>query len=134
MHLAKSFESGLAIILIIAEHPKGVSVSARDIAHQLEVSPTYSQKLLRKLAVAGLVDASPGNNGGFKLGRPTGQISLADIITALEGKPHSFTDNGLVEKAMSEATTSKVNQAFQTADLVWQQVLSQTTLDRLIGS
>ena len=47
-------------------------------------APTVS-KLLKQLAQAGLVVSSRGINGGYRLARDAGRISIADIVTAMEG-------------------------------------------------
>lgn len=128
MKLSKSFELGLAVIVVIAKQPDNSAISAKEIAGRLQSSLTYSQKLLRKLVIAGLVKASSGSGGGFTLAKPATQISLADIVTALEDSPASFASAGLLEQAAGQTSASSTLHAFQTADLVWRQVLSQTTL------
>ena len=128
MKLSKSFELGLAVIVVIAKQPDNSAISAKEIAGRLQSSLTYSQKLLRKLVIAGLVKAASGSGGGFTLSRPAQQISLADIVVALDGNPTSFTSTDLFRTATSLTSLDKTRHAFQTADLVWQQVLSQTTL------
>ena len=132
MKLSKSFELGLAIILVIARQPNESTISAKEIASGLGESLTYSQKLLRKLVVAGLVRASSGSGGGFALAKPAAQISLADIVSALDGNIASFTSSGLLERTVSTTSSNNTSHAFQTADLVWQQVLSQTSLANLL--
>ena len=130
MKLSKSFELGLAIIIVITKQPDNSTISAREIA--LQSSLTYSQKLLRKFVVAGLVVATSGSGGGFTLAKPAAQISLADVVTALDGSVASFASSGLLERAVSATSSNSTSHAFQTADLVWQQVLSQTTLANLL--
>src|SRR5690349_21408010 len=46
--------------------------------------PTVS-KLLKQLAQAGLVASTRGINGGYRLARPPERITIADIVTAMEG-------------------------------------------------
>ena len=132
MKLSKSFELGLAIIIVIAKQPDNSTISAGEIANQLQSSLTYSQKLLRKFVVAGLVVATSGSGGGFTLAKPAAQISLADVVTALDGSVASFASSGLLERTVSTTSSNSTSHAFQTADLVWQQVLSQTTLANLL--
>lgn len=134
MHLAKSFESGLAIIIMIARQPENHAISAAKLVSQLDISLTYSQKLLRKLVVAELIKSTPGNGGGFVLAKPASAIKLSDVILALEGQPKSFVSGATLralDKHYSCATTQQTERAFQTADLVWMQVLSQTSLSDL---
>ena len=128
MKLSKSFELGLAVIVVIAKQPDNSAISAKEIADRLQSSLTYSQKLLRKLVIAGLAKAASGSGGGFTLSRPAQQISLADIVVALDGNPISFTSTDLFRAATGPTSLDKTHHAFQTADLVWRQVLSQTTL------
>ena len=70
MKLAKSFEQGVCLIAILATQAKAIPVLSRTLQRRLPTSMTYSQKLLRKLVVAGIVKSVPGNNGGFALARP----------------------------------------------------------------
>ena len=60
-------------------------LSAQDVAAcaRLEL-PTVS-KLLKQLAHAGLVDSFRGVNGGYRLAREAQQITIAQIVTAMEG-------------------------------------------------
>ena len=44
-----------------------------------------AQKLIGRLAAAGLLDTARGTGGGFRLARPPAAISLADIVEAVEG-------------------------------------------------
>lgn len=134
MKLARSFEQSIAIMITIAKQPVGNPIPANILASRLNLSPTYSQKILRKLVVAGLIKATPGANGGFVLARHPNQISIVDIMQAVDETKHTFHPTGILESAndSSEATTEQINRAFQTADLVWQQVLAQTSLSSIM--
>lgn len=81
------------VMTCIAAHPDDVLSTAQiaDEAH-LEL-PTVS-KLLKSLGHAGLVDSFRGVNGGYRLARPAREISLADIVEAMEG-PLGMTECSL---------------------------------------
>lgn len=134
MKLARSFEQSMAIMITIAGQTANNPVPANVLASKLNLSPTYSQKLLRKLVLAGLIKATPGANGGFVMARQPDQISIVDIMQAIDETRHTFHSTGVLELAndSSEATTVQINRAFQTADLVWQQVLAQTSLSSIM--
>ena len=121
-------------MITIAGQSANNPIPANALAGKLNLSPTYSQKLLRKLVVAGLIKATPGVNGGFVIARSPNQISIVDIMQAVDETKHTFHPTGILESAndSSEATTEQINRAFQTADLVWLQVLSQTKLSDLL--
>ena len=135
MKLARSFEQSIAIMITIAKQPAGNPIPANALASKLNLSPTYSQKLLRKLVLVGLIKATPGANGGFVLARHPNQISIVDIMQAVDETKHTFSSTGVLELAIDNGevrASEQVNRAFQTADLVWLQVLSQTKLSDLL--
>ena len=59
--------------------------NAAVIAGATGVPLPTAQKLVSRLAAAGLVESARGTGGGFRLSRPAAAISLADIIEAVEG-------------------------------------------------
>lgn len=135
MKLARSFEQSMAIMITIAGQTANNPVPANVLASKLNLSPTYSQKLLRRLVLAGLIKASPGVGGGFLMAKDANQISIVDIMQAVDETSHTFHPTGTLELAINSSgitATEKINRAFQTADLVWLQVLSQTKLSDLL--
>ena len=135
MKLARSFEQSMAIMIAVARQPANNPIPANALAGKLNLSPTYSQKLLRKLVLAGLIKASPGVGGGFLMAKDTNQISIVDIMQAVDETNHTFYSTGTLELAAGENKTGandRISRAFQTADLVWLQVLSQTKLSDLL--
>ncbi len=63
----------------------GARVSAQQLADETGLPVPTVQKLVSKLAAAGLLKSSRGLGGGLKLARPAAAISLADIVEAVEG-------------------------------------------------
>jgi len=56
-----------------------------NIAARQRIPLPYLEQIFSKLKRAGLVQAMRGPQGGYKLSRPVNDISLADIVTSLEG-------------------------------------------------
>jgi len=63
----------------------GTAQNARDIAHATHIALPTVSKILKVLARAELLISQRGAKGGYDLARPAEQISLADIINALDG-------------------------------------------------
>jgi Rrf2 family transcriptional regulator, iron-sulfur cluster assembly transcription factor len=63
---------------------KGRPVSLADIAHAQLLSLAYLEQLFGPLRRAGLVASARGPGGGYRLGRPPSQISIADIVDAVD--------------------------------------------------
>ena len=79
------------VIMVYLAKQGDTLCNARDIAsHTHLASPTVS-KLLKRLTASGLLLSVRGSNGGYRLQRPATEISIANIIDALEGK------SGLIE-------------------------------------
>jgi Rrf2 family protein len=68
-----------------ARHGGEARLSATLLAEETGVPLPTAQKLMGRLASAGLLTSARGTGGGFKLAREPGGISLADIIEAVEG-------------------------------------------------
>ena len=65
--------------------------SAADLASITGIPEPTVSKLLKQAAKGNVVTASRGVSGGYRLSRPTGEITVLDIIVAFEG-PISVTD------------------------------------------
>jgi Rrf2 family protein len=90
-HITTGVEYGLHCLLYLVDpldeiHP----ASVRDLADLQGVSVEYVAKLFTKLQKAGLVVATEGARGGFRLARPARTISVLDIIVAIDGDKPLF--------------------------------------------
>jgi len=65
-------------------------LSSRDIADLQVISPSFLAKIFPKLEKAGIVAASEGVRGGYRLARPADQITFLDIVDAIEGEKPLF--------------------------------------------
>jgi Rrf2 family protein len=63
----------------------GDMLTAEQIAHATGIPHNFLENILRDLRRAGLVESRRGQAGGYLLGRPADEISLADVIRAVEG-------------------------------------------------
>lgn len=64
---------------------EGARLNATLLADKTGVPLPTVQKLVSRLAAAGLIDSARGTGGGFRLARTADAISLADVIEAVEG-------------------------------------------------
>jgi Rrf2 family iron-sulfur cluster assembly transcriptional regulator len=68
----------------LAKHGEGGSVPLSAVAQRQQISLDYLEQLFLKLRRAGLVESTRGRHGGYKLQRPAGEISVAEIMQAVE--------------------------------------------------
>jgi FeS assembly SUF system regulator len=85
MRLTSLADYAVVVMAAAARRPAGARLSAGLLAEETGVPVPTAQKLMGRLAVAGLLESARGTGGGFRLARAASGISLADIIEAVEG-------------------------------------------------
>jgi len=91
IRLSKSADYGLMAMRHLAFMPKDCCCSARELAQGHGIPPALMAKLMQRLARRGLVAATHGIKGGYRIARPARSISLRDVIEAIDG-PLAMTD------------------------------------------
>ena len=85
MRLTHLADYAVVLMTAAARRPVDARLSATELAGETGVPLPTAQKLMGLLAGAGLLNSSRGAGGGFTLARPPKEISLADIVEAVEG-------------------------------------------------
>ena len=83
--LRRNTDYALRLMVGLARHQDNGSVSTRLLAQEQEVSYQLACKLMQQLHDAKIVESTMGPKGGFRLGRKMADISLLDIIQAVQG-------------------------------------------------
>ena len=78
------------LIFLVGEGGESRDASVRDLAELQGVPQDYLAKIFTKLAKARLVAATEGVRGGFRLARPDDEITLLDIVGAIDGQKLIF--------------------------------------------
>lgn len=101
-------------------------------AHALPAS--YLSKQLQQLVRAGLLTSVPGARGGFRLARPLTDITLRDVVEAIEGDTQLFQcgeircRGSIGEQSPPPMGTCAVESAMQRADHAWREALQAQSL------
>jgi FeS assembly SUF system regulator len=85
MRLTSLADYAVVVMAAAARRSTGVRLSACLLASETGVPLPTTQKLMGRLAAAGLLTSARGTGGGFALARDAAGISLAEIIEAVEG-------------------------------------------------
>ena len=85
MRLSHLADYAVVLMTAAARRPEGARLSATELAQDTGVPLPTAQKLMGQLAGAGLLTSVRGAGGGFTLSRVAADISLADIVEAVEG-------------------------------------------------
>ncbi len=85
MKLTRGGEYGIRGVLYLAQQDDGKVSMLSAIAKTQDVPPRFLAKIFQALAKAGVVKSHRGAKGGFSLARPASEISIRDVIEAVEG-------------------------------------------------
>lgn len=85
MRLSHLADYAVVLMTAAARRPAGARLSATELSGETGVPLPTAQKLMGQLAASGLLTSARGVSGGFALARPAPEITLADIVEAVEG-------------------------------------------------
>lgn len=101
MKLSTKGRYAVTAMMDLAIHDREGPVTLSDISNCQGISLSYLEQLFAKLRQSGLVEGVRGPGGGYRLGKPSNQISVADIVVAVDEsldntrcKGHENCDNG----------------------------------------
>lgn len=109
MKYTKATNYALHIIAYMIMHDNNDNLSLQPLANHFNISPTYLSKILTQLVKVGLIQSTPGVNGGYVLRKKREDISFMDVIKATEGTGALFScdlqedSQCQIDKVMTEA-------------------------------
>ena len=140
MRLSGAVEQACCIVILLAHPDLRSPVTNQSLAKQMGVSPTYITKVTRKLVTAQLITSARGAGGGFRLARASTELTLWDIVAAVEGTESFVQYQGVAERMFArQADNSKIKRgevsilgAFDRAQARWAETLQTVTLQDII--
>ena len=105
MKFSKKSRYGLRALIDLAVYSANGHVSLNSIAERNDISPQYLEQVFAGLRRAGIVKSVKGPQGGYLLKKPAENISVSDILLALEGSYRLEADDGK-EKGISDTIQS----------------------------
>jgi Rrf2 family protein len=133
IRLSKRTDYGFLAIQHLMTSPKGEFKSAREIAAKYRIPPALMAKLLQRLARQGLLTSHHGTKGGYQIVRRSSEITLWEIIVALEG-PFGLPDcqHVTLEECL-EAGACDGRRPVRAVQRKIAEILGRTTLRELVG-
>jgi len=115
MKLTRAGEYGIRGVLYLARQDHGRVTMLSAIAEAEHISPLFLAKVFQVLTKAGVVKSHRGAKGGFSLVRPTADITLKEVVEAIEGPI-----------ALNRDTRSPVQVVWEQAQATMLDVLART--------
>lgn len=105
MKLSNKGRYGVRALFDIAFHNDGGPTQIREIAERETIPMRFLEQIFQDLKKAGLIGSKRGPRGGYHLARPAAEISLGDVIRALEGPIAVLSDEeGAARRGGPDAT------------------------------
>ncbi|EGA89900.1 transcriptional regulator, BadM/Rrf2 family protein [Planococcus donghaensis MPA1U2] len=134
MHMKPGVEQSVYAVLLLNMLPEKAVLPGEAISQQLGTSPTYFQKLLRKLVSAGLITSVPGVKGGFKLNKKPEDINVFDIYVAIEGQQSLYSPSGVLSDLLELEEPERcclLTELMVEAESAWRSRMEQETIESL---
>ena len=137
MHLTKSTEQAICIMVMLYLQDRHVFLNSKEISQRLNISPTYLKKIMRKLVVNDLVKANTGIGGGYKY-KSNKKVTLYDVYVALNDEVEIFalkTDyvSKIFEGALAvDKRYSKYLKKVNTVNKAIKSSLEEITIENLV--
>ena len=116
-----------AILIMVELTRESEMLNAHALAERIHVEGPTASKVLKLLAGGGLVESYRGANGGYRVVRAASEISVAEVIAAIEG-PIAMTECSVEEGLCSQEDNCELRSNWQRISLAVAQALRDVSL------
>ena len=140
MKLPESTEWVLHCVTSLAQLDPGGTASTMQLAEHYDVPGPYLAKQLQALVRAGVLSATTGPRGGFRLAKPADQVTLLQIVEAVDGGSPFYTCNEIRQRGRGAVLEDQCRRAcgiaarMAEAEAAWRQSLATVTVADIVGS
>jgi Rrf2 family nitric oxide-sensitive transcriptional repressor len=85
VHLTRSTDFGLRVLILLAGDARAELVSTRELSRVLGVSDNHLRKITTEMVAQGWLEARRGHGGGVRLAVTPTELRLGQVVRALEG-------------------------------------------------
>lgn len=138
MRMSEGVEWCLHCTMTLAMLPPDQSLPGAQLAELHGVPAPYLAKHLQAMSRAGLIMSQPGPRGGYRLARPANEVTVLDVVEAVEGREPAFRcteirrQGAVALEPPSCVLGCCVAQTMGRADDAWRQELRSTTIEDLV--
>ena len=131
MQITRSEEYGLKGVLFLAKQPPEKITLVSEISKEQNIPETFLAKIFQRLSKVGVLRSIRGSKGGFSLGKPAKEITMKEVIEALEG-PIALNRCLRREGECKEEKGCPLHQVWEKAQQRILDILDKTTMEDLI--
>lgn len=136
--MSDGVEWALHCCTVLAALPSGQTLPAAKLAEFHEVPAAYLAKHLQALAGVGITESVAGPHGGYRLAKPPAEISLLDVVFAVDGDDSAFRCSEIRQRGPAAGPSSQyrrpcgIARAMWRAEDAWRAELQATTIADLV--
>ena len=130
MRISAKADYAVRAALELAAHQDGDPVKGERLADSQGIPLQFLEHILLELKHAGLVQARRGARGGYWLARPAGEVTVADVIRAVEGPLANIHENA-PEELHYAGSAEKLRDVWVAVRAALRSVLENVTLEEL---
>jgi Rrf2 family protein len=140
MKMGRGVEWAVHSCVNMAWTPAGEAVNSARLAEYYKLPGAYLNKQLQALVRAGILGSISGPRGGFHLARRPENVTVLDIVLALESPDPVFRCEGILgnvpdaDTEMNFVRTCLISQTMRQAELAWRQALARQTIAGIADS
>jgi Rrf2 family protein len=140
MKLSEGVEWGLHCVSALAGLPPGATLPTRSLAVYHGLSETYLSKHLQALTNAGIIESVPGPRGGYRLVRLPEEITLLEVVEAIDGREPVFRCTEIRQRGPLALEPEAyrlpcgIHVAMARAEKAWREALRAQTIADLVLS
>jgi Rrf2 family protein len=138
MKLSDGVEWGVHVCTLLAVLPPDSALPAARLAEYHGVPSAYLAKHLQALAGAGVLETVKGPRGGYRLARPAAEITVLDVVEAIDGEEPAFRCSEIRRRGPTAMPAREykhpcgIHRVFTRADEAWRKELDGTTIASLV--
>ena len=125
MQITRQADYAIRAVRYLAKQDQNQRSATSVVAQQMQIPPSFLAKIISQLSIAGLLHTSRGARGGVTLARDPSEISMLDVVEAIDGPIQlnecvgdparcAFSDDCLVHPIWEEVQETLVNRLRET--------------------
>lgn len=137
--MSDTVEWALHCCTVLAALPEDQALSATRLAEFHGVPPAYLAKTMQAVTTAGITESRPGPRGGYRLARPPAEITLLEVVLAVDGGDTAFQCTEIRRRGPTAADDDApyrrpcgIARAMWRAEDAWRAELAATTIGDLV--
>lgn len=85
MKITRQADYAIRAVRYLANQGMDANIATSKVAREMKIPPSFLAKIISQLHITGLLKTSRGARGGITLSRPASEISLLDVVEAIDG-------------------------------------------------